>query len=82
MVFSEEILKSDKAFWFSPSGRFLAYVTFDDSMVGEYKYPIYNTKFQYPYYQSLRYPKVSFGTILIYNQKRNVILLILLLNFI
>lgn len=67
MVFSEEILKSDKAFWFSPSGRFLAYVTFDDSMVGEYKYPIYNTKFQYPYYQSLRYPKVSFGTILIYN---------------
>lgn len=54
----EEIFKSDKAFWFSPSGRYLAYVTFNDSLVGEYKYPVYNTRFQYPYYQSLRYPKV------------------------
>lgn len=56
---SEEIFKSDKAFWFSPSGRYLAYVTFNDSLVGEYKYPVYNTRFQYPYYQSVRYPKVG-----------------------
>lgn len=58
-LFLEEIFKGDKAFWFSPSGRFLAYATFNDSLVGEYKYPIYNTRFQYPYYQSLRYPKVK-----------------------
>lgn len=56
----EEIFKSDEAFWFSPSGRFLAYATFDDSLVGEYKYPVYNTRFKYPYYHSLRYPKVNF----------------------
>ncbi|XP_060869072.1 prolyl endopeptidase FAP-like isoform X2 [Metopolophium dirhodum] len=58
-LYQEEIFKSDRAFWFSPSGRYLAYVTFDDSLVGEYKYPVYNTRFQYPYYQSLRYPKAG-----------------------
>ena len=34
--FSEEILKTDKAFWVSPGGKLLAYCTFDDSQVREH----------------------------------------------
>ncbi|XP_050434838.1 prolyl endopeptidase FAP-like isoform X2 [Adelges cooleyi] len=58
-LYQEEIFKSDKAFWFSPTGRYLAFATFNDTLVGEYKYPVYNTRSQYPYYQSLRYPKTG-----------------------
>ncbi|XP_050544681.1 prolyl endopeptidase FAP-like isoform X2 [Daktulosphaira vitifoliae] len=58
-LYQEEIFKSDKAFWFSPTGRFMAYASFNDTLVGEYKYPVYNERSQYPYYQSLRYSKAG-----------------------
>ncbi|XP_050425787.1 LOW QUALITY PROTEIN: dipeptidyl aminopeptidase-like protein 6 [Adelges cooleyi] len=66
-LYEEEILKSRKAMWTSsPSNPkiMLLYATFDDTDVGEYKFPMYlNTGFAdrhpYPVIRSLRYPKAG-----------------------
>ncbi|XP_049834245.1 inactive dipeptidyl peptidase 10-like isoform X2 [Schistocerca gregaria] len=62
-LYEEEILKSSGAMWFSPDGRYLLYATFNDTRVGELRYPWYGTaqkdRPQYPQLRTLRYPKVG-----------------------
>lgn len=59
----EEVLGSGTAFWFSPSGKKIAFASFDDTEVLEFKYFKYGTpgdiSSQYPTEVDIRYPKVS-----------------------
>lgn len=60
-LYEEEILLTDHTMWFSPDGQYLMYITFNDTLVGEYKYPWYDSKninAKYPSVKSVRYPKV------------------------
>jgi hypothetical protein len=60
-LIAEEILKSPNALWFSPDAQFLLYAAFNDSLVGELKYPWYGRiqeRLRYPQIRMLRYPKV------------------------
>ncbi|KAJ6561203.1 dipeptidyl aminopeptidase [Mycena vulgaris] len=41
-VYEEEILSAPSALWFSPSSSKLAFLTFDESLVDEFTFPIYN----------------------------------------
>lgn len=62
-LYESEILKTSHTLWFSPDGMYLLYLTFNDSMVEEYKYTWYdasNVNTKYPRIRSVRYPKVSF----------------------
>ncbi|XP_049817276.1 inactive dipeptidyl peptidase 10 [Aethina tumida] len=61
-LYETEILKVSHTVWFSPDGMYLLYVTFNDTLVGEYRYPWFesdNTKVTYPKIKSFRYPKVE-----------------------
>ncbi|XP_049940274.1 inactive dipeptidyl peptidase 10-like [Schistocerca serialis cubense] len=64
-LYEEEILQSGAALWWSPDSRYLLFATFDDSSVGELRYPWYGSgtghveRPQYPQLRSLRYPKVG-----------------------
>lgn len=61
LLVTEEILKSPNALWFSPDAHFLLYASFNDSLVGELKYPWYGRiqeRLRYPQIRMLRYPKV------------------------
>nr|CAD7432611.1 unnamed protein product [Timema monikensis] len=56
----EEILKSSSALWFSPDGQYLLFASFNDTLVGELKYPWYGSlevRLRYPQIRSIRYPK-------------------------
>lgn len=60
-LYEEEILKTDHTLWFSPDGMHLLYISFNDTNVGEYSYPWYdskNTETKYPKIEKIRYPKV------------------------
>ena len=62
-VYEEEVFGSDSTVWWSPDGRKLAFLTFDESEVHQYKFPIYNKdRFSpgadsYPSETVMRYPK-------------------------
>ncbi|XP_050530217.1 dipeptidyl peptidase 4-like [Daktulosphaira vitifoliae] len=69
-LYEEEILKSRTAMWTSSPNTpkmMMLYATFDDTRVGEYKFPIYSTnvgsdsfkRHLYPEIRSLRYPKAG-----------------------
>ncbi|XP_065222980.1 inactive dipeptidyl peptidase 10-like isoform X2 [Planococcus citri] len=58
-LYQEEITKKKKCMWFSPDGRYLAFATFNDTKVREFKYPVFKTNYQYPEIFSLFYPKVG-----------------------
>ncbi|GJQ82661.1 hypothetical protein Trydic_g19678 [Trypoxylus dichotomus] len=61
-LYETEILKTDHTLWFSPDGQYLMYVTFNDTKVGEYRYPWYdsrNPRVRYPEIRSIKYPKVE-----------------------
>ena len=67
-LFTEELLGSGEAVWFSPDGSQLVYASFDDSNVGEIVLNAYGGAGQmvsdaeaptYPKISSLRYPKVG-----------------------
>ncbi|XP_023712953.1 dipeptidyl peptidase 4 isoform X2 [Cryptotermes secundus] len=61
-LYEEEILKSPNALWFSPDAHFLLYASFNDSLVGELKYPWYGRiqeRLRYPQIRMLRYPKAG-----------------------
>lgn len=62
-VYEEEVLGTDAASWFSPDGRYLAFIRFDDTEVREAVYDVYSKgnpeeNLQYPEEVHLRYPKV------------------------
>ncbi|XP_045540478.1 inactive dipeptidyl peptidase 10 isoform X1 [Papilio machaon] len=62
-LYETEILRLDRALWFSPDGQTLLYVTYNDSLVQQHKYPWYGLDQQeppaYPTIKTLRYPKVN-----------------------
>jgi dipeptidyl aminopeptidase B len=41
-VYEEEVYAGDKASWWSPDGRRIAFLRFDETEVKEYMYPVYN----------------------------------------
>lgn len=64
---AEEILDTNSAMWFSKDSSYLLFASFNDTRVGELKYPWYGklgTRKIYPEIKTLRYPKVR----VIYNQ--------------
>lgn len=60
-VYEEEVLASNKALWFAPDGKKLAYATFNDSLTRVMSIPYYglpaNLEFQYTRAVNVRYPK-------------------------
>lgn len=66
-VYEEEMFGSGRALWFSPDSRYLAFVSFDDSNVDRFQYPIYgepgsyfeNLDNAYPHWMNIAYPKVG-----------------------
>ncbi|GAA6056636.1 hypothetical protein JCM3770_006322 [Rhodotorula araucariae] len=65
-VYEEEIFGDDSALWWSPASDYLAFVSFDETEVPEYEYPVYNTDVAraggeaYPEKVVMRYPKPGF----------------------
>ncbi|KAF9409670.1 hypothetical protein HW555_011024, partial [Spodoptera exigua] len=62
-LYETEVLRLDKALWFSPDGQTLMYITYNDTLVQSHKYPWYGLDQQeppaYPTIKALRYPKVN-----------------------
>ncbi|KAI5641199.1 prolyl oligopeptidase family domain-containing protein [Phthorimaea operculella] len=62
-LYETEVLRLDRALWFSPDGQTLMYVTYNDSLVQEHKYSWYGLDQQeppaYPSIRTLRYPKAN-----------------------
>ncbi|BES89054.1 dipeptidyl peptidase [Nesidiocoris tenuis] len=60
-VYEEEILGTNKALWFSPDGRHMAYATFNDSQTPVMNIPYYGVpgdlRYQYTQAVNIRYPK-------------------------
>jgi dipeptidyl aminopeptidase len=62
-VYEEEVFSSDSATWWSPDGKKLAFLSFDESEVHVYSFPVYNPKERhpggdsYPTSMDMRYPK-------------------------
>ena len=66
---TEEVLNSDHALWFSPEGRYLAYVEFNDTRVNWYQFPWYGDRTNaYTSIRKIAYPKPGYGnpTVTIY----------------
>lgn len=62
-LYETEILKTSHTVWFSKDGVYLMFLSFNDTSVGEYSYPWYNSKSVdaiYPEVRSFRYPRVSY----------------------
>ncbi|XP_076054029.1 A-type potassium channel modulatory protein DPP6-like isoform X2 [Oratosquilla oratoria] len=62
-LYEEEIINSNSATWFSPNGRRIAFATFNDTLVDDMNFTLYNTHGvfdpQYPVTASLKYPKAG-----------------------
>lgn len=62
-VYEEEIFSSNSALWFSPDGKKLAFMRFDDTGVRPMHLPIYGgpgqPEFQYPQILQVYYPKAA-----------------------
>ncbi|GAA5898899.1 hypothetical protein JCM5296_004413 [Sporobolomyces johnsonii] len=65
-VYEEEVFSSDTTTWWSPDASKLAFLSFDEELVPEYEFPIYNTELAtpgaqpYPAHTVMRYPKAGF----------------------
>lgn len=71
-LFSEEILQSDNAMWFSPDSEHLLFASFDDTDVSTYFMSMYEEMDnKYVLNRPLAYPKVVYGFL-------SVVLLLLL----
>lgn len=77
-VYEEEVFSSDSATWWSPDGKKLAFLSFDESEVQVYSYPIYNPgeaqpgAQPYPKSVNMRYPKPGSKPILIATSSESV----------
>lgn len=62
-VFEEEVFSSNSATWFSPDGKKIAFIRFDDSKVPLMSLPVYGVAgdpvYQYPQNFGVNYPKVA-----------------------
>lgn len=60
-VYEEEIFSTNSASWFSPDGKKLAFIQFDDSNVSTIAIPHYGLpgQFQYPLMNEIYYPKAG-----------------------
>lgn len=61
-LYETEILHTGHTVWFSPDGMYLLYLTINNSLVGDYKYPWYDSRnpaAKYPKIKNLKYPKVE-----------------------
>ncbi|KAG7301116.1 hypothetical protein JYU34_015522, partial [Plutella xylostella] len=62
-LYETEVLRLDRALWFSPDGQHLLYVSYNDTDVQEHKYPWYGLDSPeppaYPSIRTLRYPKMN-----------------------
>ncbi|XP_076270794.1 venom dipeptidyl peptidase 4-like isoform X2 [Rhynchophorus ferrugineus] len=62
-VYEEEIFSSNKALWFSPDGKKLSFVRFNDSTTPVMVVPVYGEPgslyFQYPRANIIKYPKAG-----------------------
>ncbi|VVC29748.1 Hypothetical protein CINCED_3A012805 [Cinara cedri] len=62
-VYEEEIFSSNSAMWFSQKGSWIAYATFNDTLVPTMQLPYYGfpitMKYQYTSIISIHYPKVG-----------------------
>jgi dipeptidyl-peptidase 4 len=62
-VFEEEVFASNSATWFSPDGKKIAFIRFDDSKVPVMNLPVYgrpgDPAYQYPQTLPVNYPKVA-----------------------
>lgn len=60
-VYEEEIFSTNSASWFSPDGKKLAFIQFDDSNVSTIAIPHYGLpgQFQYPLMNEINYPKAG-----------------------
>ncbi|XP_047520693.1 inactive dipeptidyl peptidase 10 isoform X2 [Pieris napi] len=62
-LYETEVLRLDRALWFSPDGQTLMYVSYNDTLVPEYMYPWYGLDQPepppYPTIRTLRYPQVT-----------------------
>ncbi|CEQ43140.1 SPOSA6832_05038, partial [Sporobolomyces salmonicolor] len=60
------VFSSDTTTWWSPDASKLAFLSFDEELVPEYEFPIYNTEWAtpgaqpYPAHTVMRYPKAGF----------------------
>ena len=65
-VYEEEVFSADYALWWSPDSKNLAYLSFDETAVDEYTFPIYNptedshTVVPYPQHVTMKYPKPGY----------------------
>uniref|UniRef100_A0A9J8B5X8 Fibroblast activation protein, alpha n=1 Tax=Cyprinus carpio carpio TaxID=630221 RepID=A0A9J8B5X8_CYPCA len=57
-VYEEEVFASNEAIWWSPQGKYLAYLQINDTGVHNIEYPLYGND-QYPTTVLIPYPKVS-----------------------
>ncbi|KAF1749163.1 hypothetical protein GCK72_025630 [Caenorhabditis remanei] len=58
-LYEEEILEASTAVWWSPSGRYVSYLRFDDREVNRVFLPKYNDEDSYVEYFELPYPKAG-----------------------
>ena len=57
-MYEEEVIGSDNMIWWSPSGRFFAFISLDDSNVENHSYETYVTpNFIYPSLKTIAFPK-------------------------
>ena len=65
-VYEEEVFSADYSLWWSPDSKNVAYLSFDETSVDEYTFPIYNptedshTVVPYPQHVTMKYPKPGY----------------------
>ncbi|KAK0215051.1 dipeptidyl aminopeptidase [Armillaria fumosa] len=66
-VYEEEVFSGDHAVWWAPTARKLAYLSFDETAVPVYAFPVYNptgdgaAAVPYPSEVKMRYPKPGYA---------------------
>jgi dipeptidyl aminopeptidase len=65
-VYEEEVYGGPSALWFSPSGKHLAFLAFNESRVPTFTYPVYDPEHEggarpYPKVETIAYPKPGYA---------------------